>query len=106
MKINPIPDELLGSDIILLMPTSTGFMEIPANNVRVERSEKLESGSLRRDVITVWADCRSSTRDKFPVGAKVRYNNELFEITEQRKYYAAGPHHVKFKAVKIGDDRT
>lgn len=105
MKIKPIPNELLGDKVILIIPTKTGFSEIPADNVRVERSEEIENGSPCRAAITVWADYHNSTWSEFPAGAKVRYNNELFEITEQRIYRAAQLHHVKFKAVKIGDER-
>ena len=109
----PFPHEVLGDKVILIIPTKTGFSEIPADNVRVERSEEIENGSPCRAAITVWADYHNSTWSEFPAGAKVgtttgtkvTYNNELFEITEQRIYRAAQLHHVKFKAVKIGDER-
>lgn len=110
MKVKPIPNELLGDKITLITPTGTGFTETPIANVRVERSENIEglSSNDPRNCaeITVWADYRNSTWADFPVGAKVRYNNEIFEIVEQKVYRAGEPHHCKFKARKTGDERV
>ena len=104
MNVKPIPNELLGDNIILLMPAKKGFSETPIKNVRVERAEETENGSLCRTGITVWADYHNSTWTEFPIGARVKFGSELFEITEQKIYRATEPHHCKFKAVKIGDD--
>lgn len=104
MNIRPIPNELLGDKIVLITPSVRGFTETPIENVRVERNEKTVNGTFCRAEITVWADCQNSTRAEFLVGEKVRYNGEMFEITEQKIYRADKPHHCKFKASKIGDD--
>ncbi|MDE6727631.1 MAG: hypothetical protein K2J80_06790, partial [Oscillospiraceae bacterium] len=79
------------------------------SNIRVERSERID-GLTANDQqsiteITVWVDYVNSTWAEFPVGAKVRYEGDLFEIAEQ-KVYRVGiqPHHCKFKAIKIGDE--
>lgn len=108
MNVKPIPNALLGDKITLMVPTATGFTETPIANVRVERSEDIENRTsddpLCRAEITVWADYHNSTWTDFPVGAKVRFNGEVFEIAEQKVYRAGEPHHCKFKAIKIGDD--
>ena len=110
MTVKPIPNELLGDSITLVFPKDTGYIEKPISNVRVERSEELSGYSTKdpraRTELTVWVDYRNSTWAEFPVGARVRYNTELFEITEQKVYRAGEPHHCKFKAVKIGDDKV
>lgn len=108
MNVRPIPNELLGDSVTLMIPKTSGFTETPISNVRVERSENIAGYSSddprARAEITVWVDRRNSTWTDFPVGAKVRYNKELFEITEQKIYRAGEPHHCKFKAIKIGDE--
>ena len=108
MNVKPIPNALLGDDITLMLPTESGFTETPISNVRVERSESIANYTSddprRRAVITVWADYHNSTWTDFPVGAKVRFGGEVFEITEQKVYRAGEPHHCKFRAIRIGDD--
>lgn len=108
MNVKPIPNELLGDNLTLIVPKATGSAETPISNVRVERSEDIEGYSTndprRRTEITVWVDYRNSTWTDFPVGAKVRFNGEVFEITEQKVYRADTPHHCKFRAIKIGDE--
>lgn len=108
MNVRPIPNELLGDSIVLIVPKSAGFTETPISNVRVERSEDIAGYSSDdprgRAEITVWADFHNSTWTDFPVGAKVRWGSEVFEITEQKVYRAGGPHHCKFRATKIGDE--
>lgn len=108
MKVKPIPQELLGDDLTLIYPTKTGATETPISNVRVERSESVEgnsSGDAKSTVqITVWVDYHRSTWAEFPIGARVRYNGELFEIKERRVYNAGTPHHLKFTANKTGDE--
>ena len=108
MTVLPIPKEFLDDFIILIKPNGAGYIETPISNVRVEHSETIDGYSTddprTRAEITVWVDRRNSTWADFPVGAKVRYNNEVFEITEQKVYHAGEPHHCKFKAIKTGDD--
>ena len=108
MNVKPIPNELLGDSITLIVPKSTGYTETQISNVRVELSENIDGYSTNdpraRAEITVWVDYHNSTWKDFPVGAKVRYNNEVFEIAEQKIYLAGEPHHCKFRAIKIGDD--
>ena len=110
MKVKPIPNALLGDDIILIVPTAAGLTETPISNVRVERSESIKnhlSDDPRGNAeITVWADYRNSTWVEFPVGAKVRFGSEVFEIAEQKVYRAGEPHHCKFRAIKIGDENV
>lgn len=108
MNVKPIPNALLGDNITLLLPTPAGFSETPVKNVRVELSESVDgyagSETRRSALITVWVDRLNSTWTEFPVGASVRYNGEIFTITEQKVYRAKEPHHCKFTAKKIGDD--
>lgn len=108
MKIKPIPQELLGDSLTLIYPTKTGALETPISNVRVERSESVEgnsSGDAKSTAqITVWVDHCRSTWAEFPIGARVRYNGEMFEIKERKVYRAGVPHHLKFTAKKIGDE--
>lgn len=106
MNARPIPNALLGDSLTLMLPTKTGVSETSVHNVRVERSEALKNGTQSRAAITVWADCQNSSHTDFPVGARVKYGGETFEITEQKMYRAEGPHHCKFTAVKTGDDAT
>lgn len=108
MRIKPIPQELLGDSLTLICPTKTGSLETPISNVRVERSESIEgnsSGDAKSTAeITVWVDYRRSTRAEFPIGARVRYNGEVFEVDTRKVYRAGIPHHLKFTAKKIGDE--
>lgn len=112
MSVMPIPDELLGDSLYVIVPTQSGSYEMPVSNIRVERSENIDGYSSNnpraRSEITVWVDYHNSyyhsLETDFPVGAKVRYNGEIFEITEQKVYHAGTPHHCKFKAIRIGDD--
>lgn len=109
MNVKPIPNRLLGENLVLIYPTKTGSLETPISNVRVERSQNIGSystGSPKSAAeITVWVDYRNSTWAEFPIGAKVKYAGETFEIIE-RKLYSAGtaPHHLKFTAKRIGEE--
>ena len=108
MNVKPIPDILLGDDITLILPTQTGRTETPISNVRVECSESIDGYDTKDPKsaaeITVWVDYHRSTWAEFPIGARVKYDGMTFEIIE-RKIYRAGiqPHHLKFKAKKIGE---
>lgn len=108
MNVKPIPNKLLGDDLVLICPTKTGTLETPVSNVRVERLQSIE-GYLTSDQkcaaeITVWVDFQNSTWAEFPIGAKVRYDGETFEISERKLYCAGTPHHLKFTARKAGDE--
>lgn len=108
MNVKPIPNQLLGDMIVLITPTPTGFINTPIANVRVERAEAVEhttTENTRGSVgITVWVDRQNSTWAEFPTGARVKYGNELFEITESKVYRAGEPHHCKFTARKTGEE--
>lgn len=104
MKITPIPNELLGDCITLILPTENGSFEKQISNVRVERSEKISNNTRGTCEITVWVDRQLSTWAEFPTGARVAFGGEIFEITESKVYRAPEEHHCKFKATKIGDE--
>ncbi|MDE6731801.1 MAG: hypothetical protein K2J77_02860 [Oscillospiraceae bacterium] len=110
MNVKPIPKALLGESLVLILPTTTGTLETPISNVRVERTQSVSGLSTRTPKnsaeITVWADHKNSTWAEFPVGAKVKYGGETFEIIEQKLYKdsSGAPHHVKFTARIIGEN--
>ena len=109
MNVNPIPNRLLGDMIVLVTPTKTGSLETPIQNVRVERTETAERSTVETRArvcveLTVWVDRHNSTWAEFPVGARVNYGGEIFEITESRVYRAGEPHHCKFTARKTGEE--
>lgn len=118
MNVKPIPNILLGDSFVLILPTTTGTLETPISNVRVERTEGVsglstsaakaspKSAPKNSGEITVWVDYQNSTWAEFPAGAKVRYGGETFEIVERRlfKNSADAPHHVKFKARIVGEN--
>lgn len=108
MSVKPIPQKLLGDKLVLILPTKTGALETPISNVRLERTQSVESNSQSNpkstSEITVWVDYKRSTWVEFPVGAKVRYDGETFEIIESRLYSAGAPHHLKFTAKRTGDE--
>ena len=109
MNVMPIPNELLGDNITLITPTGSGFSETLIANVRVERTENIDGYSTNdpraRAGITVWVDRQNSTWTDFPIGARVKLDTEIYEIVEQKVYRAGKPHHCKFRAIKIGDER-
>lgn len=111
MNVKPIPLRLLRDNLVLIYPTATGALETPIANVRVESSQSISGYSTSSPKyaaeITVWVDYQNSTWAEFPVGARVRYDGETFEICE-RKLYSAGtaPHHLKFTARKTGDENV
>lgn len=106
MNVKPIPNRLLGDNIVLILPTANGSSEKPIKNVRVERLESLEGGARDLSEITVWVDRVNSTWTEFPVGAKIRYDGCVFTITQTKVYRAGEPHHCKFNAQMIGDDNA
>lgn len=108
MNIKPIPDELLGENITLITPSAGGGYRKRIYNVRVEKLAAITDYSTQKvrdnTVITVWYDYSNSYPSaEFPVGARVEYDGETFEIIEQKIYSAGAPHHCKFKARKISD---
>lgn len=108
MNIKPIPDELLGDDITLILPTGSGFYRRNIYNVRVEKLEAITDYASRKirdnTVITVWYDYENSyPQADFPAGARVEYEDCVYEITETKVYSAGSPHHCKFKARKISE---
>lgn len=107
MNVKPIPNQLLGDMIVLISPTPTGFTETPIENVRVERAESIVHSTTENTrgsaEITVWVDYKNSTWAEFPIGARVSFGKELFEITESKIYRAGEPHHCKFTARKTGE---
>ena len=110
LNARPIPDELLGDDITLIVPAAYGTSRERIYNVRVEKQAAITdyTSSSQRDntVITVWYDCENSyPKAEFPVGAKVEYGDEVFEIVESKVYKTDVPHHIKFKARKIAEVR-
>lgn len=104
MNVSPIPNELLGDSVTLILPTKNGSLEKRISNVRVEHSEKISNNTREVDEITVWVDRRHSTWTDFPIGARVAFEGAVFEITETKVYRAKEEHHCKFKATKIGDE--
>lgn len=110
MNVKPIPQSLLGDNLVLILPTKTGTLETPISNVRVERTQSVEGSSQSNpksvSEITVWVDYIRSTWAEFPVGAKVTYGGETFEIIERKLYNdsANAPHHLKFTARRTGDE--
>lgn len=106
MRIDPIPDELLGSRITLEIPSENGFNTKTVYNVRVERVEEIDDYSSQKPRdntrITVWYDYVNSYPDTdFSVGMRIRYGEEIFEIVKQRIFSADSPHHCKLEARKI-----
>ena len=110
INVKPIPDELLGDDIVLITPTGFGSSRETIYNVRVEKQAAItdytSSSQRENTTITVWYDCENSYPEaEFPVGAKVEYGGEIFEIVESKVYKTDVPHHKKFKARKIAEVR-
>lgn len=111
MNVKPIPDVLLGDELTLLVPREGGWSEKYVGNVRVERTGAMAdySSQKTRDntEITVWYDHANSYPEvSFSVGMRVRYRGEVFEIIEEKAYYADAPHHCKFRARKIYGEHT
>lgn len=110
MNVKPMPKILLGDSLVLILPTATGTLETPISNVRVEVTQGVSvlsaSAPKNASEITVWVDHKNSTWAEFPVGAKVKYGGETFEIVEQKLYKdsSGAPHHVKFTAGIIGEN--
>lgn len=107
MYIPPIPNQLLGSSLVLEVATENGFTLRNVSNVRVEREESITdfTSSSQHDYtkITVWFDyTNSQPATEFEVGMKVRYDGEIFEIVKSKIYGCDTPHHCRFEARKIG----
>ena len=108
MRVDPIPNELLGSRITLEIPSGSGFYDRNVYNVRVERVEEIDDYTSQKSRdntrIFVWFDYVNSYPDtEFSVGMRIRYDGEVFEIIKQKVYSADSPHHCKIEARKISD---
>lgn len=108
MIVRPIPNSLLGDEIILQKPTESGWSDVYVHNVRAERVSSVEGGisqnPYEKTELTVWYDCVNSyPKVSFSVGMRVVFGKEIFEIKKSRVYRAQNPHHCKFTAVKIGE---
>ncbi|HCF82985.1 MAG TPA: hypothetical protein DER68_03240 [Ruminococcaceae bacterium] len=111
MTVNPIPNNLLGDEFYLCVPTNTGWDETLIENVRVERKSSASGptdASIRdNSELTIWYDyTNSSPEADFAAGARARYYGEIFEITEVKFFRAQELHHCRIKAVKTGGKRT
>ena len=111
MNVKPIPYELLGDEISLVTPYSGGSYRTNIYNVRVEKLEAITDYATQKTrdntTITVWYDyVNSYPSAEFPVGARVEYGGDTYEIIEQKIYSAGSPHHCKFKARKIHDSEV
>lgn len=109
MRVDPIPDELLGSSITVEIPSDTGSYDRNVYNVRVERVAEIDdyTSQKSRDKtrIFVWFDyVNSYPETDFSVGMRIRYDGEVYEVVKQRVYSADSPHHCKIEARKISED--
>lgn len=109
MRVEPIPDELLGSDITVEIPSNTGHYNHNVYNVRVERVEEIDdyTSQKSRDKtrIFVWFDYTNSYPEtEFSVGMRIRYDGEVYEVVKMKVYSADSPHHCKVEARKISED--
>ena len=108
MKIEPIPDSLLGDDITVLVPGAGGWSEISVTNVRAEKISAIENGytnPLERTRLNVWYDYVNSQPKSLDInsGMRIRFDGELFDIISVKVIRAETPHHMKISAVKIGE---
>ncbi len=108
IKVKPIPNELLGDDIVLITPTGSGTFSRTIYNVRVEKTEEITDfvSRVTRDntEITVWYDFENSYPSaEFPVAARVKFEGDVYEILESRVFKTDSPHHIRFKARKISE---
>lgn len=108
MNIEPIPNSLLGDDIILQKPEENGRTDYSVTNVRVERSysiESFQSGAKRNSSeLTVWFDCENSFSPiDIAVGMSIKYGGEIFDIVKIDVLRGTSPHHLKISAVGTGN---
>lgn len=108
MIVKPIPNKLLGDEIILQKPTESGWSDVYIHNVRAERVSSVEdsysTSPREKTELIVWYDCVNSYPEaSFEAGMRVKFGGEIFEITKSKVYRAENPHHCKFNAVKIGE---
>lgn len=112
MKINPIPDELLGDEFVLITPEKNGgISRTDIYNVRVERTDAVAdniSSARMSTELSIWFDCENSlpAGAEFPAGARAEYRGEIYELTEVRVLGADTPHHIKIKARKVSGEYT
>lgn len=109
MKIEPIPNELLGDDIVVLKPDEDGWTELNVSNVRAERIEAIDSGypynPREKTKLTVWYDfTNSSPKTDIACGMRISFGGEIFDIVNVKLLRAVEPHHLKITAVKLGEN--
>lgn len=109
MRVEPIPDELLGSDITVEIPSSDGSYSRNVHNVRVERVEEIDDYTSQKSrdktQIFVWFDYANSYPEtEFSVGMRIKYDGEVYEAIKVKVYSADSPHHCKLEARKISEE--
>ena len=109
MTVKPIPNSLLGDEIVVMRPGGSGWTERCLHNVRVERINVVEDGAYQKTrektELYVWVDFANSYPPmEIWAGMRAKFRGELFEITKVKTYRAEYPHHRKITALKIGDD--
>lgn len=108
MTIEPIPDSLLGDEIVVLKPDQNGWTECTVSNVRAEKTNAVENGysnPQEKTRLIVWYDFVNSNPKALDIasGMRIRFEGEIFDIVSVKVYRAETPHHIKISAVKIGE---
>lgn len=108
MKIEPIPNELLGDEIIVQKPADGGWSDCPISNVRAEITKAVDSGypdSPKNGTrLTVWYDYVNSTpQTDIECGMRIIYGGEIFNVVNVKLFRAVMPHHLKITAIKLGE---
>lgn len=108
MTVKPIPNKLLGDEIILQRPSADGWSDVYIHNVRAERVSSVDdsysNNPREKTELIVWYDCVNSYPEtSFEAGMRVKFGGEIFEITKSKVYRAEKPHHCKLTAIKIGE---
>lgn len=109
MNLEPIPNELLGDEIIIQKPFESGWINYFIHNVRAERTNAIEGGysdkPREKTKLTVWYDCvNSNPQMDIVCGMRIQYNDEIYDIVDVKVLRAQKPHHLKITAVKIGEE--
>lgn len=108
MRVEPIPNELLGSLIGVEIPSESGSYSRSVYNVRVERVEEIDDythqKSRDKTRIFVWFDyVNSYPATEFSVGMRIKYDGEVYEAVKVKVFSADSPHHCKVEARKISN---